>query len=386
MDSAIIAATEGVTVHDGHPRVALPQVLALAIAQGVVVATVIAIGAVTADGAPGVAYLFALVSGALVVATSRVPVAALVAAIGTVIAYYVLDLPPIGVAVPILGVVYLTALAGHIAAAAACSTVLVALSAIFRVLEGGESSAVLAYDTVTNFALIAATVSLAAMQRARRAAVAQQRRLVELERLAAERRLDTERLQISRELHDSLGHRLATVAVYAGVAGEAPDDEQRSSALRHVQENTRSALEELRVAIRTIRRGFEPLPHPSAEVAVEAAAAALRHAGFTVETSIAAAVRAVPPEVHQVAVRTVQEAVTNILKHADASSIGIQLSLERDALVVRVEDDGQVDQYTAGGGIAGMRERVQQLGGSLRAEPSGEGFLVEARIPVGSPA
>lgn len=250
-------------------------------------------------------------------------------------------------------------------------------------LEGGESSAVLAYDTVTNFALIAATVSLAAMQRAQRATAIHQQHLMELQRLAADRKVDAERLQISRELHDSLGHRLATVAVYAGVAGEAQDENQRASALSQVQDSTRSALEELRVAVRTIRSGFEHLPLPEAEAAVGAAASTLREAGYEVESSVGAAVPAVRPEVQLVAIRIMQEAITNVLKHADARRVCIHLSRQADDLVIRVQDDGHTDGYEAGGGIRGMHERARELGGTLRVSSGNHGFTVEARLPAG---
>lgn len=364
-------------------EVDLVQAIALGIAQAVVVATVIAVGAAPENGAPVSAYILAFFSGAVVVASYRLPVIALLAGIGVVILYYVMDLPPIGVAVPILGAVYLAALAGHIRAAAVGSTAFVALSAAIRVLEGGESSAVLAYDTVTNFALIAATVSLAAMQRAQRAMTMHQQHLMELERLAADRRLDVERLRISRELHDSLGHRLATVAVYAGVAGEARDENQRASALNHVQEATRSALQELRVAVRTIRSGFQHLPLPETEAAVGAAASTLREAGFEVGTSLGAGVAAVRPEVQLVAVRIMQEAVTNVLKHADAHRVRIDLSRPANDLVIKVQDDGHVDKFEAGGGIRGMHERARELGGTLRVGSGSDGFTVEARLPAG---
>jgi len=362
-------------------RADLTTTVALAIAQAVVVAIVLAIGAIPQGGVPLTTYLVAVISGILTAAAYRIPVTALIVGVGMVIVYYVLDFPPIGVAVPILGTVYLASRAGHLVAASATAATLVTLSAIFRTIEGGESSAVLAYDTVTNLALVAATVALAALQRARDAAARQQQHLMDLERGSTQRRMDTERVRLARELHDSLGHRLAIVAVYAGVAREAGDDGRRIEALAQVQVSTRAALNELRDAVRMIRGGFEEFPLERIDDTVEAAASALRIAGLSVETTISDQADTVPAAVRGVAGRIVQEAVTNILKHARADRATIRVSDADGSLIVRVSDDGVAKSFERGNGIRSMEERVLEIGGSLSVAKAADGFVVEAILP-----
>jgi signal transduction histidine kinase len=363
------------------PRGDLSTTYALAIAQTIVVAVVIAIGAIPRGGAPLTAYIVALVSGILTLVAHRLPVTALMLSVVMVIVYYMLDLPPIGVAVPILGPVYLASRAGYGLVAAGSALTLVTLSAVFRTIEAGESSALIAYDTVTNLALVAATVAVAALQRARDRAELQQRRLTEVERISAQRESDTQRVQIARHLHDSLGHRLALVAVYAGVAGEADDDSRRAEALAEVQEGVRAALDELREAVRTIRSGSGESSLEGVDGALESAVSALRAAGFAVDAEIDGEVDAVPLAVRVGAVRILQEAVTNILKHARADHAKIRVWVEPDVLRLRVADDGAVQSFERGQGIRGMEERARELGGSLSIADRTDGFVLEAILP-----
>lgn len=381
----MMGRVEGIIVSERSQEVGFPRILALAMAQVIIVAIVIAIGTASTGGPPPTAYLLAALSGTIVLAAHRFPVSALLASILTVITYYMLELPPIGVAIPILGSAYLAAAAGRIAVTATLAVVLIALSAIFRSSEGGESSSLLAYDTVTNLALIAAVIAVAAMQRARGIATRQQIRLSELERRAADRRLDSERLRISRELHDSLGHRLAIVAVYAGVATEANSDAERIAALHHVRDGTRGALDELRNTIRTIRQGFRPAPEANAVEAVQAVATALRHSGLRVDISIDKKLATLTSALQHFTIRIVQEAATNLLRHSRATNVNINVHLD-DGLNINVEDNGPVDHWIAGQGILGMRQRAEELRGTLQVHGDRNGFTLEARVPRGDNA
>lgn len=376
----MMGRVEGIIVGERSLEVGFPRIIALAMAQVIIVAIVIAIGTASTGGAPPAAYLLAVLSGTIVLAAHRFPVSAVLASILIVIAYYVLELPPIGVAIPILGAAYLAAAAGRIVVTATSAVVLIALSAIFRSSEGGESSSLLAYDTVTNLALIAAVIAVAAMQRARGVATRQQTRLSELERRAADRRLDSERLRISRELHDSLGHRLAIVAVYAGVAAEAESDAERIAALHHVHDGTRRALDELRDTIRTIRHGFQPVSEANAVEAIQAVASALRHSGLRVDISIDTKLATLTPALQHFAIRIIQEAATNVLRHSRATNVKINVHLD-DGLTVSVKDNGSVDNWSAGQGILGMRQRAEELRGTLQIHGDRNGFTVEARVP-----
>lgn len=357
-------------------------IVALAVAQAVVVAGVVAIGNASKSQVEPLAYLLALASGAAVLVAMRFPTVALLVGIANVVVYYLAELSPIGVAVPILGVVYLAALAGRAAVAFGISCALIVLSVVIRVLEGGESGAVLAYDTVTNLALVTATVALGALIDARRVAAERQRRLLQLERDAFDRRLDGERLAISRDLHDALGHRLVTAAVYGGVAMEARDDEQRIAALHLVREATATALDELRTAVRAIRTGSREHEDVSLRLVVEDAAEMLRRAGLSVDVDVTGDDRSASPDVRQAAARIIQEATTNVAKHSRASAVTIAVDHRDDIVEVSVRDDGAVDEVADGSGIEGMRERAAALGGTLSVTGGADGLTVRARLPL----
>ncbi|WLQ33394.1 sensor histidine kinase [Streptomyces castrisilvae] len=213
----------------------------------------------------------------------------------------------------------------------------------------------------------------------------------------ARRRVAEERLRIARDLHDVVAHHIALVNVQAGVAAHIMDKrpDQAKQALAHVREASRSALNELRATVGLLRQSGDPEaptePAPGLALLGQLVAS-VRQAGLSVE--VACAVGEEPPlpaAVDLAAYRVIQEALTNVRKHAGPGARA-EVSVVRVGATaeVMVLDDGRgnaagTPQATRGGGhgLLGMRERVTALGGTLTAGPRyGGGFRVHAILPV----
>jgi signal transduction histidine kinase len=202
-----------------------------------------------------------------------------------------------------------------------------------------------------------------------------------------------ERLRLSREVHDVVSHSLSAIAVQAGVARHVLDRQpaQASTALAAIETASRSALDELRNLLRQLRD-----PEDADETAMPTLAglptliAALRQAGLDVTWQSSGRPRPYRGAVEFSAYRIVQEALTNVTKHAAGARVLVELGHGADALTVTVTDDGGPAPAAAQGaakggmGITGMRERAELLGGTLHAAPEpGGGFTVTAWLPAG---
>ncbi|MFI1535647.1 sensor histidine kinase [Streptomyces anandii] len=213
----------------------------------------------------------------------------------------------------------------------------------------------------------------------------------------ARRRVAEERLRIARDLHDVVAHHIALVNVQAGVAAHVMDKrpDQAKEALAHVREASRSALNELRATVGLLRQSGDPAaptePAPGL-TRLEELAGTFRSAGLHVEIARADHGTTLPAAVDLAAFRVVQEALTNVQKHAGVRARA-EVSVVRVGpnVEVTVLDDGAGDQDgpdggpEAGGGhgLLGMRERVTALGGTLTTGPRyGGGFRVHAILPV----
>jgi signal transduction histidine kinase len=227
--------------------------------------------------------------------------------------------------------------------------------------------------------------------RVRRERAAEAARTLEEER---RRRASDERLRIARELHDVVAHHLSLINVQAGVALHLLDggDEQTRAALTAIKGASKDALDELRGVVDVLRSGEEAAPRTPAPTladlggVVERAAAA----GLEVRVRTGGSVRPLPRPVERAAYRIVQEAVTNVVRHAGARSATVELAYADDALVVLVDDDGTGDAVAGtngtGSGLEGMRERAAALGGRIEAGPRpGRGFRVRAELPLDGP-
>jgi signal transduction histidine kinase len=212
----------------------------------------------------------------------------------------------------------------------------------------------------------------------------------------ARRRASEERLLIARELHDVLAHNISLINVQAGVAlhllDERPD--QARPALAAIKDASKEALGELRSVLDVLRRSGDGTVAPRAPTAglrdLPGLVERTRTAGLDVTLDVSGEARPVPAGVDLAAFRIAQEALTNVVRHADAGSARVRLDYGDEHLTVQVDDDGDasapVPTRDGGGrGIAGMRERVQALNGAFEAGPRpGRGFRVRARFPIGN--
>jgi signal transduction histidine kinase len=224
-------------------------------------------------------------------------------------------------------------------------------------------------------------------------AMAGRQRRLEAERSQAEearRQAGEERLRIARELHDVLAHNISLINVQAGVALHLMDEQpgQSRSALQAIKQASNDALGELRSVLDVLRLGDERPPRsPAPGLAnLRSLVAGAGATGLEVRTRVEGTPRPVPAGVDLAAFRIVQEALTNVTRHAGPASATVLLGYGSDDLTVQVDDDGRGPAASGGdgNGIRGMRERVVALGGELAAGPRpGGGFRVQARLPLG---
>jgi len=215
---------------------------------------------------------------------------------------------------------------------------------------------------------------------------------------AARRRAMEERLRIARELHDSLTHSISVIQVQAGVAVHLARKrgEDVPPALLAIQEAGADAGRELRETLGVLRS--EEDADGSGLSQLESLVARARAAGLPVTVTVTGAKRPLPAEADQAAYRIVQEALTNVSRHAGAASASVHLHYTPGTLSIQVDDDGK-GQVTSTGtgngtrasgpglGLVGMRERVSALGGQLQAGPrDAGGFRVRAELPARAPS
>ncbi|MDX6276810.1 MAG: hypothetical protein QOJ72_938 [Nocardioidaceae bacterium] len=206
---------------------------------------------------------------------------------------------------------------------------------------------------------------------------------------ASRRKANEERLQIARELHDVVAHHISLINVQAGVALHIVDrrPEQAETALQAIKDASKEALIELRSLVGILRDVEKEAPRrPTGTLAsLDDLVERSGHAGLAVTKTIRGEVRPLPSSVELAALRIIQEAITNVVRHAGAESAEIVLAYDADALDVTVVDDGRgfVADESDGTGIVGMRERAETLGGTLDVGrgPFG-GAQVRASLPL----
>jgi two-component system sensor histidine kinase DesK len=196
----------------------------------------------------------------------------------------------------------------------------------------------------------------------------------EVRRLAAL----AERERIGHDLHDLLGHTLSLVALKSELAGKLVERDPKG-ARRELDEVTRvarEALTQVRSAVTGIRAAGIAAELASARLLLELDGVAFRYALAPV---------ALPPTLETVLAMTLREAVTNIQRHARASSASALFEVVGGGIVLRVVDDGRGGTIAPGNGLCGMRERIEALGGTLRVDSvPARGTTVEASLPLPS--
>jgi signal transduction histidine kinase len=279
--------------------------------------------------------------------------------------YYGLGFPGGPEPVPFVVALYVAAVEGRrsvVVVATLCSAGVVTLVVVAR----GESPPSVS-ELVAVVAVLGAVVAAGEVGRARRA----------YQREAEARAALGERLRIARELHDVLGHHLAVISIQANAAllrGETRP-ELAPQALEVIKQSSADATRELRNALGPLRFGEDARLARIGEL--------LDGIGLRTRLRLEGKPRPLPPEIELAGYRIVQEAVTNVVRHAAAHEVDVLLGYRPDALEIRIADDGTTPPNPPGGGIRGMRERAESLGGELAAEArESGGFAVTARIPA----
>ena len=200
-----------------------------------------------------------------------------------------------------------------------------------------------------------------------------------------------ERLRIARDLHDLVGHGLSVVAVQSSTARMALDSGDPATArvaMAAVEASSRTAMGELRqmLGVLTDEPGGAPAPGlGDLAVLVDN----VRAGGVLVDLQTAGRLDAVPRATQLGAYRIVQEAITNAVKHAPGSLVSVRVRAVDLGLTVEVESSGasRVQQEGAGGGsgLEGIRARVAALSGTVCSEPTGDGWLLRAELPLPHP-
>jgi signal transduction histidine kinase len=375
----------------------------------VAVLSVVDVAASSADLLPGqraagpLAYAL-VIAGAIALGwRRRAPILVLAfvtAAIGT---YWLLDY---GAYLSVLGLTALYAVAAHEehrrrawwAMGITCVLLMVVASVSLLAQDDGYKY----LPALSMAAFLAAAVAAGVLIRNRERLFADtERRAAEAEadRLAeAERAVRRERSRIAREMHDVVAHGMSVVAVQAAAGRQIVrlDPDKAAGVFATIEGVSRDSLAELRRMLGVLRdtgdheASLSPQPGISD---LPAAVAQSSAAGVSTELLVEGDQRPVEAGVGLAAYRIVQEALTNVRKHAGASATAtVRLVYERDRLVVEVVDDGRgaasaLSGAGAGHGLLGMRERVEIYGGELTSGPRpGGGFRVRAVLPIASPA
>ncbi|MEU4780576.1 histidine kinase [Micromonospora sp. NPDC023633] len=215
-----------------------------------------------------------------------------------------------------------------------------------------------------------------------RAVRARRQHAAQLAELRADRAVAEERLRIARDIHDVVGHSLSVIAMRAAVANHLADGqpEQGRAALDAIERVSRAALDDVRVVLGALR---DPADTAPSFTELDRLVEDVRVAGVTVDADLAADLSRVPAAVQVSAYRIVQEALTNVLRHAGPARCRLDVTIEPGVLVVAVVDDAGPRRAVGppGHGLRGMRERAAMHGGILEAGPEPGGFAVRARLP-----
>jgi signal transduction histidine kinase len=210
-----------------------------------------------------------------------------------------------------------------------------------------------------------------------------------------------ERVEMAREIHDVVGHSLAVVSMNAGVALHVLEKhrvQQRGGAegagappevvenLQAIRDASTRALQDLRATLAPLRQGRQSELRPTGAIAdIPSLVEAVRTGGLQVEYAVSGEPGLVPTHIAATAYRVVQESLTNVIRHAEATKATVRIDCDPTWIRILVEDDGRggpIDFDRIGQGVTGMMERVLTSGGVFSAAPKrGGGFAVKADMP-----
>jgi signal transduction histidine kinase len=228
-------------------------------------------------------------------------------------------------------------------------------------------------------------LAISELVRVRRAQATERQRPAEEEE---QRRVNDRRLLLAQELHDVLAHNISLINVQASVALHLIDEqpEQARPALLNIKVASHEALQGLRTALDVLRHDEQAPRAPIPTLAdLDSLVEGVRSGGLDVRLEVDGPAVPLTSATELAAYRIVQEALTNVTRHAHAQHVTVRLHYG-EALIIDVVDDGSGGSPTPGNGLVGMRERAAALGGSVEAGPADSGgFRVRARLPDGRP-
>jgi len=345
-------------------------------------------------GTLALAYALALLHTLPLAARRRFPGPVLALGVASGLAVAALGVPPIVLGLAILVAVYSVAAYGDRRVSLAGLAAAELGSAAVQLTPGRFQTP----TVVSNGLIIGAAWLLGHFVGRRRAYAARLERTAELERTRAEqarRAVTEERLRLARELHDVVAHSISVIAVQSGVGAHvaSTQPEEAAKALAAIEATSRAALTELRRLLGVLRQEGEPqgalAPVPGL-ADLDRLLAEVAKAGLAVRLQVEGTPSTLPAGVDLSAYRIVQEALTNVVKHAGPARAQVTICYRDHDVMVEVTDDGRGvaaptgdGQAGVGHGLIGMRERVAVFGGDLEAGPRpAGGFRVAARLPL----
>ncbi|MEV4713086.1 sensor histidine kinase [Micromonospora sp. NPDC049374] len=336
--------------------------------------------------------LLLVTAAAVVSVRRRAPILVLAVTTGCLLIYQVRGYPGVVAALPVLVALYATVQAGRRRSAAVAVSVILVGGFIGErtVAAGGEaaSDAFQRWFLLIGWLVASCVAAELSRQRRRHLDLAEQR-AIDAERTreeAARRRADEERLRIARELHDSLTHCISIINVQAGVAVHLSRKHGQPvpEALVIIQKASQEAMRELRATLNVLRAAGDS---PGASLdRLDDLVHDLQATGLAITVTVTGRLRELPTPVDRAAFRIIQEALTNVTRHAGPATAVVGLRYHEHELVIQVDDDGHGHagaEVVPGVGLTGMRERVTALGGSLDiGSGEGRGFSVRATLPL----
>jgi signal transduction histidine kinase len=346
--------------------------------------------------------------GAIAVATcaplvvrSRWPLPVLAAVLAGTFASIATYDPNITIALPVMFALYTVALTSDRRTTLLLAVAIVPINVVMISLFSPYG--VFAVETLKNLGLAILPLAIGSGKRDHRAYVAAiEERAERAERTREEealRRVGEERLRIARELHDVVAHAMVAINVQAGVATHLIDRRPESArgALEQIKRVSGEALSDLRATLGVLRQD-DDAPAPTRPTqgldALEELADGMRAAGVDVHVELSGDRCTVPSAIESALFRTVQEALTNVLRHSASRAATVRLDVREASARVEVLDDGPAQEVPvaaggklltegSGNGLRGMRERVAAVGGVVEAGPRAEGgWRVQALLPL----
>lgn len=348
------------------------------------------------------AYALIVALGAPMLVRRQRPGLALAVTVGVLVVYYALGYSAVGFAVPLAPALFSVAEAGRWRSGALTGLFVLTVATWWRLYDENEDRVIVGYDLATTLAVMAAVIAWGDAVRSRRAwqrELARRMAAAEVEReREAERRVADERLRIARDVHDVVGHTVAVISIHADVAREALDDDLATArgAIDTIRRTSRHALSDLRDVMGLLRGdpGEPGTPEPDATGPTPGLAQLARLVAAARTEQLRADLRVegepflLPSPVDTTAHRVVQEALTNVIRHADASVVEVVVRYLDRSVEIEITDDGRGAPLTTDGfGLHGMQQRVHLLGGELTAASRRQGgFAVRAVLPVSQEA